>query len=151
MTSFWLLTDLSHYMTLCDSEWRHRPYKTELPVNQLTISRPTSRFRPRDIDIRYQHEKSFRTSYNLKNRVFGEFSTKNADLWLFSTVFCNFLVLRETFSRFCWHISEGFGVKENDAVVRFSLSITVLESNFSNPSKKTRPKLLFQKSPICHF
>ena len=37
-------------------------------------------------------------------------------------------VLRETFLRFCWHISEGFGVKKNDAVVHFGLSITVQKS-----------------------
>ena len=53
--------------------------------------------------------------------------------------FRKFLVLRKTFSKFCKHISKGFGVKENDAGVRFFLSLTVLESKFSNPSKKTGP------------
>ena len=55
---------------------------------------------------------------------FLDFGPKSADLWLFSTVFGDFLVLRELFLRFWWHISKGFWVEENDAVVFFALSIT---------------------------
>ena len=56
------------------------------------------------------------------------FSTEKCWFMGFQTVFPNFRVLRETFLRFCWHISEGFGVKKNDAVVHFGLSITVQKS-----------------------
>ena len=43
----------------------------------------------------------------------------------FPTVFSNFRVLRDTFFEVCWHISEGFGVKKNDAVIRLALASAV--------------------------
>ena len=61
----------------------------------------------------------------LKSAKSAFFRLKSADLWVFQTLFPNFRVLRETFLRFCWLISEGFGVKKNDAVVHFGLSIRV--------------------------
>ena len=67
------------------------------------------------------------------------------------TYFRKFLVLRVTFTKFCKHIYKGFGVKENDAAVRFSLSITILESNFSNPSKKKRDLSFICKLSINLF
>ena len=60
-----------------------------------------------------------------KNQNFHDFGVKNADLWLFGPVFRGLPVVGDTFFKFCWHISEGFGVEKNDAVVRFSLSSAV--------------------------
>ena len=77
----------------------------------------------------------------LKSAKSAFFRLKSADLWVFQTVFPNFRVLRETFLRFCWHISEGFGVKKNDAVVHFGLSITVQKLKKMYTQNQTGPKV----------
>ena len=96
-----------------------------LPVNQLVISRVTGQFRIFWTDIRYQRDQSFRISYQLTKSVNIEFWPKWSEsgyLWRFWTENSKFSVLPEFFSRFHGHISLCFGVGENDAVVRLSLS-----------------------------
>ena len=60
-----------------------------------------------------------------------------------------FSVLGEVFSKICQHISEGFGVEKNDAVVRFSLSIAV--QNFEKFVKNVFFVIFAQKVLIYGF
>ena len=75
--------------------------KSLLPVNQLAISRVTGDFRINEIDIRYQRDESFLTSYCSTKSEKVEFFTKSArrgQLWCFLTENFQFSVLSQNFS-----------------------------------------------------
>ena len=61
--------------------------KPLLPVNQLTISRVTGDFRRNQIDIRYQYDESFLTSYYSTKSEKVNFFTKSAILGLIMVLF----------------------------------------------------------------
>ena len=109
---------MTHYDVIIDE-------KSLFPVNQLAIFRDTSFCRNYQTDICYQRDKSFRISYHSTKSVSIDFRRiwpEIGFLWRFWTENSKVSVLPEFFSSFHGHISLCFGVGENDAGVRLSLS-----------------------------